>query len=93
MQEYSGIDWQRLQRMEARLRNDVLREAAATAGRLLVAREAARSKPWQVGQTDARLDVEDDFEPIAGASRRSLHISIAPNLAVSTLIGRNCCQH
>ena len=63
-QEYSGIDWQRLQRMEARLRNDVLREAASMGGRLLVAREAARSEPEDASTP---LDMEDDFEPVTGA--------------------------
>ena len=62
-QEYSGIDWQRLQRMEARLRNDVLREAASMGGRLLVAREAARSEP---DASRPELDMQDDFEPVTG---------------------------
>ena len=53
--------------VQARLRNDVLREAASTDQRLLVAREAARS-----GDREAVPDgdMEDDFEPVAGTSGR-----------------------
>lgn len=52
--------------MEARLRNDVLREAASMGGRLLVAREAARSEPETSGP---ELDMQDDYEPVTGAPR------------------------
>ncbi len=48
---------------QARLRNDVLREAASTDQRLLVAREAARGDHRE-GVPDG--DMEDDFEPVAG---------------------------
>lgn len=61
MQEYTGIDWARLQKMEARLRNDVLREAGAMSGRLLVARELTHG-----GRQLPGGDMEDDFETIAG---------------------------
>jgi hypothetical protein len=61
-QEYTGIDWARLQKMEARLRNDILREAGAMGGRLLVARELTHG-----GRALPGGDMEDDFETIAGA--------------------------
>jgi Inositol hexakisphosphate len=61
-QEYTGIDWARLQKMEARLRNDILREAGAMGGRLLVARELTHG-----GRTLPGGDMEDDFETISGA--------------------------
>ena len=48
--------------MEARLRNDVLREAGAVGGRLLVARELTHG-----GRTLPGGDMEDDFETISGA--------------------------
>ena len=53
---------------QARLRNDVLREAASTDQRLLVAREAARGEAARDGVPDG--DMEDDFEPVAGIVRR-----------------------
>lgn len=60
-QEYSGIDYARLQKMESRLRNDVLRESGAMGGRLLVARELIAQ-----GRTLAGGEMEDDFEPVSG---------------------------
>lgn len=51
--------------MEARLRNDVLREAASMGGRLLVAREAARSELSNFGP---ELNMQDDYEPVSGVS-------------------------
>ena len=51
---------------QARLRNDVLREAASTDMRLLVAREAARGSNGE-GIPDG--DMEDDFEPVTGVRR------------------------
>lgn len=44
VQEYTGIDVLRLEQMESRLKADVLREAAAHGGKLLVAREVMGSK-------------------------------------------------
>ncbi|GBF92770.1 paladin [Raphidocelis subcapitata] len=43
LQEYAGIDATRLERMERRLKEDVLAEAARYGGRILVARESAIS--------------------------------------------------
>ena len=56
--------------MEGRLRNDVLREAASMGGRLLVAREAARSEP-DVSRPE--LDMQDDFEPVTGVAHTESH--------------------
>ncbi|KAK9839780.1 hypothetical protein WJX81_000925 [Elliptochloris bilobata] len=61
MQEYSGIEASRLEQMEARLKADMLHEAHASGGRLLVAREQARS-----GDPDSGLEIIDVYEPIAG---------------------------
>ena len=61
-QEYSGIEVGRLEQMEARLKADVLREAEASGGRLLVAREQARP-----GVADDGSEIIDVYEPIAGA--------------------------
>ena len=60
-QEYSGIEVGRLEQMEARLKADVLREAEASGGRLLVAREQARP-----GVADGGSEIIDVYEPIAG---------------------------
>lgn len=49
--------------MEARLRNDILREAGAMGGRLLVARELTHG-----GRALPGGDMEDDFETIAGGN-------------------------
>jgi hypothetical protein len=49
--------------MEARLRNDILREAGAMGGRLLVARELTHG-----GRALPGGDMEDDFETISGAT-------------------------
>jgi len=50
--------------MEARLRNDSLREAGAMGGRLLVARELTHG-----GRQLPGGDMEDDFEPVTGRFR------------------------
>ena len=60
VQEYTGIDVGRLEQMEARLKADVLREAAAHGGRLLVAREGMGS-----AEGDS-ASIVDNFVPIAG---------------------------
>ena len=60
--------------MEARLRNDILREAGAMGGRLLVARELTHG-----GRTLPGGDMEDDFETISGAETCHAH---APQLSV-----------
>ncbi len=60
-QEYSGIEASRLEQMEARLKADVLREAASHGGKLLVAREVMGSDE---GDT---ASIVDNFVPIAGA--------------------------
>ena len=49
--------------MESRLRNDVLREAAAMGARLLVARELTAE-----GRSLAGGEMEDDFEPVTGTN-------------------------
>ena len=51
----------RLEQMEARLKADVLREAEASGGRLLVAREQAC-----LGSPDGGSEIIDVYEPIAG---------------------------
>lgn len=62
LQEYKGIDVQRLEQMEARLKADVLREAAEQGGKLLVAREVMGSSE-EAGATivDAFVDVAGDL--------------------------------
>jgi len=74
-QEYSGIEASRLEQMEARLKADVLREAAAAGGRLLVAREQPHK-----GDPDGGSEVIDVYEPIARAPprRRPGAVSSAP---------------
>ena len=62
MQEYTGIDVQRLEQMESRLKADVLREAALHGDRLLVAREVMGSEEGQ------SASIIDNFVPIAGTS-------------------------
>lgn len=62
--------------MEARLKADVLREAAAGGGRLLVAREQARA-----GGPEAGSEIIDVYEPIAGACLRILGYTVYGALA------------
>lgn len=59
--------------MEARLKADVLREAAAGGGRLLVAREQTRA-----GDPEAGSEIIDVYEPIAGTC---LHVLGSTTLA------------
>ncbi|KIY98140.1 hypothetical protein MNEG_9823 [Monoraphidium neglectum] len=58
LQEYAGIDATRLERMERRLKEDVLGEAAHYGGRILVARESAISGGG-IGE------LIDTWEPVA----------------------------
>jgi len=60
VQEYTGIDVGRLEQMEARLKADVLREAASHGGKLLVAREVMGSDEGD------SASIVDNFVPIAG---------------------------
>lgn len=59
--EYSGIDPERLEQMEARLRNDVIAEAKECGGRLLVMHESLNTG----GGGNAR-NVVETFEPVPG---------------------------
>ncbi|KAL4440251.1 hypothetical protein ABPG75_003252 [Micractinium tetrahymenae] len=58
--EYHGILAERLERMEARLREDILNEAASNGGRILVTREA------EAGQGAAARQVVEAYEPVGG---------------------------
>ncbi|KAK9808828.1 hypothetical protein WJX72_004439 [[Myrmecia] bisecta] len=61
MQEYTGIDTARLEQMEARLKADVLAEAASLEGKLLVARELSTKADGQEAGS-----LVDNFEPVQG---------------------------
>ncbi|PSC67685.1 paladin isoform X1 [Micractinium conductrix] len=58
--EYHGIQADRLEKMEARLREDILMEAAANGGRVLVTRES------EAGGGVAARQVVEAFEPLGG---------------------------
>ncbi|EFN52818.1 hypothetical protein CHLNCDRAFT_26452 [Chlorella variabilis] len=63
--EYHGIMADRLERMEARLRDDVLAEARSHGGRVLVTREEQVAGGGGAPHASAR-QVVDVFEPVAG---------------------------
>ncbi|WIA11258.1 hypothetical protein OEZ85_011384 [Tetradesmus obliquus] len=70
LQEYAGIDAGRLERMEARLKDDVLAEADHHSGRILVARESAAA-PGSLPSEHAvhysgTGEVVDMWEPVDG---------------------------
>lgn len=69
LQEYTGIDVQRLEQMETRLKADVLREAKLHGGRLLVAREVMGSEEGQ------SATIVDNFIPIEGEALTDLRHS------------------
>lgn len=60
LQEYTGIDAERVEQMEQRLKADIVKEAGLHDGRLLIAREVMGS---QEGQS---ASIVDDFVPIQG---------------------------
>lgn len=63
MQEYTGIDAERLEQMEQRLKADIIKEASLHADRLLIAREVMGSEDGQ------SASIVDDFVPVTGHSR------------------------
>ncbi|KAF6255732.1 inositol hexakisphosphate-domain-containing protein [Scenedesmus sp. NREL 46B-D3] len=67
LQEYAGIDAERLERMEARLKQDVLAEAAHHNGRILVARESAAAPGSLTEQHHSGTgELVDMWEAVAG---------------------------
>ena len=60
MQEYTGIEAERLEQMELRLKEDILKEAALHDGQLLIAREVMGSEDGQ------SASIVDEFVPIQG---------------------------
>jgi hypothetical protein len=67
--EYHGITAARLEMMEARLREDILAEAAAHDGRLLVTREAEADSRYGSnggGSSAMARQVVEAVEPVAG---------------------------
>lgn len=73
--------------MESRLRNDVLREAGAMGGRLLVARELIAR-----GRALAGGEMEDDFEPVSGAPFPTQQ-ALGPHSLCSCARSQKHCPH
>eukprot|EP00878_Enallax_costatus_P006221 GHUV01006524.1.p1 GENE.GHUV01006524.1~~GHUV01006524.1.p1 ORF type:complete len:1656 (+),score=579.22 GHUV01006524.1:267-5234(+) len=65
LQEYAGIDAERLERMEARLKQDVLAEAAQHNGDILVARESALAPGAALDNATATGELIDMWETVA----------------------------
>jgi hypothetical protein len=70
LQEYAGIEADRLERMEARLKADVLAEAEQYNGRILVARESAAA-PAKPGRSTFSSTDDPPLDNPTGVSLRS----------------------
>eukprot|EP00879_Flechtneria_rotunda_P018628 GHRR01019549.1.p1 GENE.GHRR01019549.1~~GHRR01019549.1.p1 ORF type:complete len:942 (+),score=356.76 GHRR01019549.1:158-2983(+) len=87
LQEYAGIDAERLERMEARLKQDVLAEAAHYGGRILVARESAAAADGSI-EMSSTGELVDMWEPISGASAVQTPAEVYEGLAQKGLAVR-----
>ncbi|KAG8097552.1 hypothetical protein GUJ93_ZPchr0013g36727 [Zizania palustris] len=68
MLEYTGIDRDRVERMEARLKEDILREAERYSGAIMVIHETVNGLPIKYSRvpiTDGKAPKSSDFDTIA----------------------------